>query len=413
MNNTRVVITGTGMISSVGNSVAESWDSLINGKSGIGPITNFNAEGFRTQIAGEVKNLDMLQYMDRKEVRRQDPFCQYAIAASEEAVQQANLDFESLNLERIGVLIGSGIGGIRALDTASRKLEGRGPGKVSPFTVPMMIGDMASGVLSIRYGLKGPNIGIVSACASATHAIGEAFWMIKRGDADIMVTGGAEAAADALGVASFCAMKAMSERNDDPQHASRPFDKERDGFVMSEGAGIIILETLESAQARGAEIIAEIAGYGLTGDAGHITAPDPQGRGAAAAIRMALGHAEMNPEDISYINAHGTSTPLNDKYETLAIKAALGDYAYKLPISSTKSMTGHGLGAAGGFETLICSKVIQTGIVPPTINYENPDPDCDLDYVPNTAREVKINTALNINLGFGGHNGVLILKRFK
>ncbi|MDD5596621.1 MAG: beta-ketoacyl-ACP synthase II, partial [Victivallaceae bacterium] len=323
-----------------------------------------------------------------------------------------NVEDNGIAPERVGVLTSSGIGGLTTITQQQTLLDSRGPGKVSPLLIPMMIGDLASGNISIRYNAQGPNMGLVTACATGTHSIGEAFWMIKRNDADVMIAGGAEAAIVPIGVAGFSSMKALSTRNDDPLHASRPFDAGRDGFVMSEGAGIIVIEELEHARKRGANIIAEITGYGATGDAYHITSPSPEGEGAARAMLTAMRHAGINPEEIDYINAHGTSTSLNDKYETIAIKRALGKAAETVSVSSTKGTTGHGLGAAGGFETVVCAKAIQNGIIPPTINYETPDPDCDLDYTPNTAREKDVRVALNVNLGFGGHNGVLLLKRF-
>jgi len=417
MKERRVVVTGCGAISSVGNSVAELWNSVVTGRCGIDRVTRFDAEGFRTQIAGEVKNFDVTKYMTAKEAKRLDLFCQYAIAASDEAVAQAGFDFTAedcaVDRDRVGVLVSSGIGGLASMCEQDEIYLNKGPSRVSPLMIPMMIGDLASGNISMRYNVRGPNFGLVSACASGCHSIGEAFWMIKRDDADVMITGGAEAAVVPLGFAGFCSMKAMSQRNDDPQHASRPFDSERDGFVMAEGAGVLVLEELEHALKRGANILAEVVGYGATGDAYHITSPHPEGKGAAAAIKMALRHAELNPEDVDYINAHGTSTELNDKYETLAIKAALGEHAYKVSVSSTKGCTGHALGAAGGLESIVCIQSIMHQTVPPTINYENPDPACDLDITPNVAREREIDVALNINLGFGGHNGVMAFKRYK
>ncbi len=414
MKDIRVVITGTGIISSIGNSVDEFWKSLMDVKSGIGPITNFDASEFRTQVGGEVKNFDITEYMPKKDARRLDTYCHYGMAASDEAVKQAGLDkLEDIDATRIGVVVGSGIGGIRTLETLSETLIKKGPSRVSPFTVPMMIGDMLAGNISIRHGFKGPNFGIISACATGTHSIGEAMWIIKRGDADAMLAGGSEACLSAMGSAGFCAMKAMSMNNDNPIESSRPFDKNRDGFVMSEGAGVLVLESLESAQKRGATILAEIVGYGASGDAGHITAPNEHGTGAAQAINTALKHAGLEPSDIDYYNAHGTSTPLNDKFETKAIKLAFGDHAYKMAISSTKGLTGHALGAAGGMETIACIKAINEGIVPCTANYTTPDPDCDLDYVPNTPRKMKVDIAMNMNLGFGGHNGAIIVKRFE
>jgi len=417
MNDRRVVITGTGIVSCVGKSVDEFWDSISNGRCGIGPITRFDVSEYRTRIAGEVKDFDITQYIPFKEAKRLDLFCQYAIAAADEAMAQAGLGKNvaecGITPGRVGVVTGSGIGGLGTITRQQTVLDARGPGRVSPLLIPMMIGDLASGNLSIRYNAQGPNMGLVTACATATHSIGEALWMIKRDDADIMIAGGAEASIVPIGLAGFSSMKALSTRNDDPQHASRPFDANRDGFVMSEGAGVLILEELEHAKKRGANILGEIVGYGATGDAYHITSPNPEGDGAARAINTAMRHAGINPEDIDYINAHGTSTSLNDKYETKAIKRALGEAAKTVSISSTKGTTGHGLGAAGGFESIACLKAIQTGIIPPTINYETPDPECDLDYTPNKAKEKDVKMALNLNLGFGGHNGVLLFKRFE
>ena len=416
MNSRRVVVTGIGAISSVGNSVDAMWESLLAGKSGIGPVTKFDAADYRTRIAGEIKDLNVSNYMTEKEARRLDDFCLYAIAAGDEAMKDAGLgldlrDGSVADPNRVGVCVGSGIGGMRTMEEQCMKLLQQGPSKVSPFLIPMMIIDMASGSLSMRYGAKGPNHAVVSACSTASHSIGESYWMVKRGDADLMISGGAEASVSRLGFAGFCSMKALSQRNDDPTRASRPFDKDRDGFVMSEGAGILILEEYEHAKARGAKIYAEIVGYGATGDAYHITSPAPGGEGGARALTMALKNAGLNPEDVDYINAHGTSTSLNDKFETAAIKTAFGDHAYKLAMSSTKGCMGHSLGAAGGLETIVCLKTIQTGIIPPTINYTTPDPECDLDCTPNTPRERTVNVALNTNLGFGGHNGVIIVKK--
>ena len=409
MNSRRVVVTGIGAVSSIGK-------SLLAGKSGIGPVTKFDASAYRTRIAGEVRDLDVSKYMTEKEARRLDDFCLYAIAAGDEAMKDAGLgidlrDGSLADPNRVGVCVGSGIGGMRTMEEQCMKLLQQGPSKVSPFLIPMMIIDMASGSLSMRYGAKGPNHAVVSACSTASHSIGESYWMVKRGDADIMITGGAEASVSRLGFAGFCSMKALSQRNDEPTKASRPFDKDRDGFVMSEGAGILILEEYEHAKARGAKIYAEVVGYGATGDAYHITSPAPGGEGGARALTMALKNAGLNPEDVDYINAHGTSTSLNDKFETAAIKTAFGEYAYKLAMSSTKGCMGHSLGAAGGLETIVCIKTLQTGVIPPTINYETPDPECDLDCTPNTPRERKVDVALNTNLGFGGHNAVIIVKK--
>ncbi|MDD3154092.1 MAG: beta-ketoacyl-ACP synthase II [Victivallaceae bacterium] len=416
MTERRVVVTGYAVITCVGNTVPTLWNSLLEGRCGLGPITRFDTSEYRTRIGGEVKDFDVDKYFSPKEAKRLDRFAQFAIAAAEDALVDAGLPRDlrtsSIACERVGVLVSSGIGGLGTLCEQHSVMRDRGPNRVSPLLIPMMIGDLASGNISMRTGAKGPNMGLVTACATGTHSIGEAGWMIRRDDADVMIAGGVEASLVELGVSGFCSMKAMSQRNDDPQHASRPFDKDRDGFVMSEGGGVLILEELEHAKARGAKIYAELVGYGATGDAYHITSPHPEGDGAARAIMMALRHAKLNPEDLDYVNAHGTSTELNDKYETLALKRALGDYAYKVSISSTKGSTGHCLGAAGGIESIICLKALETGIVPPTINYVTPDPECDLDITPNVPKERKIKTALNINLGFGGHNGALIFKTF-
>jgi 3-oxoacyl-[acyl-carrier-protein] synthase II len=409
----RVVITGVGAIASNGNNIDEFWNALQNGVSGIGHITAFDASEYRCQIAGEVKGFDAEEYIGKKEARGMDRFCHFAVKASDEAVAMAGISTDDIDPHRIGVLIGSGIGGLQTLEDEARKLFEKGPKRVSPMLIPKMIGDMSSGLVSIRHGFRGPNYTAVSACASGTHAIGEAWWTIKRGDADIMITGGAEAAITPVGIAGFASMRAMSTRNDDPLAASRPFDADRNGFVMAEGSGVLVLESLDSALARGADIIAEFIGYGATADASHITAPASDGSGAARAIEMAINHAGISKDEVTYINAHGTSTPLNDKFETLAIKSVFGDRAYKIPVSSTKSMTGHSLGTAGAWETIVCALAAKNNVVPPTINYTTPDPDCDLDYVPNEAREVDMNVALNINLGFGGHNATGLVKKFK
>ena len=416
MTERRVVITGTGVISCVGGNVADFWSALINGRCGLGRISRFDATEYRTQIGGEVKDFDVEKYMSRKEAKRLDLFTQYAVAAADEAMLQAGLPrdvAEVIDPARMGVVVSSGIGGLGTLTDEIESMVAKGPTRISPLLIPMMIVDINSGTLAMRYNAQGPNMGIVTACATACHSIGEAFWMIKRNDADLMLTGGSEASITRVGMAGFCSMKAMSTRNDDPQHASRPFDAGRDGFVMSEGAGVLVIEELEHAKKRGAAIIAEIVGYGCTGDAYHITSPHPEGRGMGRAITNAMKHAGIGASDIDYINAHGTSTELNDKFETMAIKLALGEHARKVFISSTKGVTGHGLGAAGGFETIACALALKTGVIPPTINYETPDPECDLDYVPNVAREKKIRYAINGNLGFGGHNGALILKHFQ
>ena len=418
MDERRVVVTGYGVQSCVGCDVPSFWDALVNGRCGLGPVTFFDTTGYRTRIAGEIKDFDPVKYMSLKEAKRVDRFCQLAIAATEEALKSANLPSDlrgvpGLDVTRIGVLVSSGVGGLQTLVDQTLVLTQKGCNRVSPLMIPMMIGDLASGNISIRCGAGGPNMGLVTACSTGTHSIGESMWMIKRGDADMMIAGGAEASVTSIGMAGFAAMKAMSTRNDDPLHASRPFDRDRDGFVLSEGAGVLILEELEHAKKRGANILAEVVGYGATGDAYHITSPAPDGSGAARAMKMALDHARLRPDQISYINAHGTSTSLNDKFETLAIKAAFGEAAKRVAVSSTKGTTGHALGAAGGLESIACIKAIETGIVPPTINYETPDPECDLDVTPNTAREMPIETALNSNLGFGGHNGVIIYRKFR
>ena len=410
----RVVITGIGAVSCVGNNINEFWDSVVNGKCGIVKVDRFDVEPYRTHVAGQIKDFDITKYMPAKDARRLAPFCKYAIAAADEAVENAGLekDLSNVNPERVGVIVSSGIGGIQIIEEQHSVLLDKGPDKVTPFLVPMMIADLASGNISMRYGAQGPNMCIVTACASATHSIGESFWMVKRGDADIMLTGGSEAGISPISFAGFCSMKAMSQ-NHDPLKASRPFDANRDGFVMSEGAGVLVLEELEHAKKRGANILAEVVGYGASGDAHHITAPAPGGRGCIQALKTALNHAKVAVNEMDYINAHGTSTPLNDKFETMAYKAVFGEHAYKIPISSIKGTIGHNLGAAGALETICCAKAIQEGIIPPTINYETPDPECDLDYTPNIAKEANIDTALNLNLGFGGHNAIVILKKFK
>jgi len=407
----RVVVTGIGVITPVGIGKEAMWDALARGVSGIGPITRFDASDYPTRFAGEVRDFDPAAYMDRKDARRLDRFIQYAWAATQMALTDANLDPTKVDGERMGVLIGSGIGGIETLEQQMRVLAERGPDRVSPFLVPMMIPDMASGYVSIQIGAKAHNACTVTACASGSNAIGDAARIIQRGEADIMITGGTEASVTPVSLAGFSAARALSTRNDAPQKASRPFDKERDGFVLAEGAGILVLESLEHAQARGARIYGEVAGYACTGDAYHITQPAPEGEGAYRAIRRALEDAGVSPDEIDYINAHGTSTEYNDYFETLAIKRALGEAAYRVPISSTKSMTGHLLGAAGAVEAIVCLLAMDRGLIPPTINYEVPDPGCDLDYVPNEARPAKIDVAVSNSFGFGGHNAVLVLRR--
>ena len=416
MNERRVVVTGCGVLSCVGNNVSEFWDSLVNGRCGLGQITRFDTSAYRTHIAGELKNFDIINYMSAKEAHRMDPYTQYAMVAADEALRNAGLYIEPgekrADGDRFGAIVPSGIGGLGTLEREHEVLLNRGPRRVSPFLIPMMIGDIASGNLAMRYDLRGPNMGLATACATACHSIGEAFWMIKRDDADVMVAGGAEACVVPMSLAGFCALQALSTRNDDPLHASRPFDRDRDGFVMSEGAGVLVIEELGHAVRRGANILAEIVGYGATADAYHITSPAPDGNGCARAMQMAMRHAGVTPDEVDYINAHGTSTSLNDKFETLAIKSAFGDAAAKVAISSTKGTTGHSLSAAGGLECIACVQSILNDTVPPTINYENPDPECDLNYTPNTAVKRTINYAMNSNLGFGGHNGVLLFKKF-
>ncbi|MBP2072520.1 MAG: 3-oxoacyl-[acyl-carrier-protein] synthase [Thermoanaerobacterium sp.] len=407
----RVVITGIGAITPIGNNIDELWDSLINGRSGIDKVTRFDVSSYPTKLAAEVKNFEPTEYIDKKEAKRMDRFTQFALSSAKMALIDSGLDLEKEDLDRIGVIYGSGIGGIETLENQQNILKEKGPGRVSPFFVPMMIADMAAGLISITFGLKGHNETIVNACASSTNAIGDAFKVIERGDADVIVTGGSEAAITPLAIAGFCSMKAMST-NDDPKTACRPFDANRDGFIMGEGSATLILESLEHALNRGAHIYGEIVGYGATADAYHITAPAPEGEGAARAMKLALKDAGIVPEDIDYINAHGTSTEYNDKYETMAIKNVFGQHAYKLKVSSTKSMTGHMLGASGAVEAVATILAIKNGIVPPTINYETPDPECDLDYVPNKALEMEIDYALSNSFGFGGHNATLVFKKY-
>lgn len=412
MKKRRVVITGLGAVTPVGNDVETTWKNIVNGVSGIGPLTRINADDFPSKVAGELKDFDPELYLDRKDVRKMDRFTHYAVAASVMAVKDANLTINDENAERVGVWIGSGIGGIETMENQYQNFLNRGYRRVSPFFVPMMIPDMAAGQVSIMLGAKGINSCTVTACATGTNSIGDAFKAIQRGDADVMITGGTEAPITNLAVAGFSSMTALST-NPDPNKASRPFDKNRDGFVIGEGAGIVVLEDLEHALKRRAKIYAEVAGYGMTGDAYHITSPAPEGEGGARAMKMALNDANLSPEEIDYINAHGTSTEYNDKYETAAIKTVFGDHAYKLTVSSTKSMTGHLLGAAGAVEAIISVLAIQDGILPPTINLETPDPDCDLDYVPNEARKQPVRTVLSNSLGFGGHNATLIFKKYE
>jgi 3-oxoacyl-[acyl-carrier-protein] synthase II len=413
MNDRRVVVTGIGVISPIGLSVKAYWNSLLEGESGIGKITRFDVSQYPTQIAGEIKGFNPQEFdIDSKKEKRIDLFGQYAVAAAKEAFETSGLNMEEEDPYRCGVIVGSGIGGLATVEAEHIKLLNRGPRRVSPFLIPSMIIDIAAGDISIKYGMRGINYGLVSACASSAHAIGDSMRMIQYGDADVIITGGTESSSTALGLAGFCSAKALSSRNDEPQKASRPFDADRDGFVMGEGAGILVLEELEHAKNRGANIIAEVAGYGATADAYHITAPHPEGAGGINAMKKAIKDAGLNSEDIDYINAHGTSTLLNDKIETMVIKKVFGEHAKKLVASSTKSMTGHLLGAAGAVEIIACIQSINTDKVHPTINQENPDPDCDLDYVPNEARDKVVNAALSNSLGFGGHNAAVVVKKF-
>jgi 3-oxoacyl-[acyl-carrier-protein] synthase II len=417
----RVVVTGLGALTPVGNTVEEFWSALMDGKSGIGPISKFDAEAktpsgefqFATRIAGEIRNFDELKYVDKKEARRLDPYLKYAMACAVMAVEDSGLDSGKVDSTRFGTLIGSGIGGITTLLENHRTLLDKGPDRVSPFFVPMLIINMASGLVSMRFGAKGPNSSVVTACATGNHAIGDAFKLIQRGAADVMIAGGAEAIIVPLTIAGFCSMKAMSTRNDEPQKASRPFDAARDGFVCGEGGGIVVLESLAHARRRDARIYAEIVGYGMTGDAHHMTAPDPDGDGAARAMAGALADAGIAAADVGYVNAHGTSTPYNDKFETLAIKRVFGEHARKVAVSSTKSMTGHLLGAAGGIEAIATVLALHHGMLPPTINYETPDPDCDLDYIPNQARKQDVELALSNAFGFGGTNATLVFRKYR
>lgn len=409
----RVVITGLGVVTPVGNSVDDFWKNLTAGQCGVDKITTFDATPFDTQIAAQVKNFDPLPaFPSPKEIRRTDRYSQFGVHAAWQALKDSGLDMNKTNPDEAGAFIGSGIGGLQTTAEQLKILFDRGPGRLSPFMIPMLISNMASGLVSMYYNLRGPNFATCSACATANHAIGEAWRTIRMGDAKVMFAGGAEATIVPIGIGGFCAMKAMSTRNDNPKKASRPFDKERDGFVMGEGAGIVVLEDLEHANARGAKIYAELVGYGNTADAHHLTAPSPGGEGAARCMKMALGNAGLNTTDISYINAHGTSTPQGDIAETEAIKTVFGDHARKVAVSSTKGATGHMLGAAGAVEMVVCAKAIQTDTVPPTINYEVPDPECDLDYVPNTARQIKVNAIVNNSFGFGGHNATIAAKKF-
>ncbi len=412
MSKRRVVVTGIGVVSPIGSTLHKFWDSLQNGRSGLGTITAFDASDYAAQIAAEVKDFDVDAFIPRKEQRRMDKFCHFALAAAQMAMDEANFDRDKEDPTRMGTIVGSGIGGLGTLEVQHQTLLERGPSRCSPFMIPQMITNMASGLIGIAHGMQGPNYAVVSACATAAHSIGDAMHVIERDEADVMLAGGAEASISPLGIAGFASMKALSTRNDDPQTASRPFDKDRDGFVMGEGAAVLVLEEYEHAKARGAEIYCEIAGFGQTCDAYHMTAPMESGDGATRAMVMAMNAAGLGPDDIDYINAHGTSTPLNDKIETTAIKGALGEEnARRVMISSTKSMTGHLLGAAAGVESAACAMALKYGVVPPTINQITSDPECDLDYVPNTAREANVRAALNNSLGFGGHNACICMKQ--
>jgi len=409
----RVVVTGVGLLSSVGLGTEASWQALLAGQSGIGPITHFDASAFSARIAGEVKGFDPLHYFDKKDVKKMDVFIQFAVAAAEFAVKDANLEVTPDIADQTGVFIASGIGGFSTIEREHLELINGGPRRISPFFIPASIINLAAGQVSIRFGARGPNLATCTACTASAHSIGESFEIIRRGDADIMIAGGSEASITPMGVGGFASMRALSTRNDEPLRASRPFDKDRDGFVVGEGAGILILEELEGAKRRGARIYAEIVGYGLSGDAYHLTAQPEDANGAVRSMRMALKKAGIRPEQVDYINAHGTSTPINDPTETLAVKTTFGDHAYKLAMSSTKSMTGHLLGAAGGLEAGITALAVHQQVAPPTVNLDEPDPKCDLDYVPKVKRAMKIDYALSNSFGFGGTNGTLLLKRFQ
>ncbi len=411
-NRRRVVVTGIGLVSPVGIGIEENWSNLIAGKSGIGPITRFDSSAFATHIAGEVKNFHPEEFISKKELRKMDPFLQFALVAAHYAMEDAKLKIEPEISSRVGVVMGCGLGGLLTIEESHKQILEMGPKKVSPFFIPMIISNMAPGLISIYHGAKGPNLSLQTACAAGTHAIGQAYHLIRDGFSEAMITGGVESTVTVLAVAGFNAMRALSTRNGDPERASRPFDKERDGFILSEGSGIVILEDLNFARARGAHIYAEIIGSGASGDAYHMAAPAPDGEGAARCMQMAIDDAGIKPSEVQYINAHGTSTDLNDKYETQAIKTVFGDHAYKMGISSTKSMTGHLLGAAGGVEAAYTVLTLYHQLMPPTINYEFPDPDCDLDYVPNTARKAEIEVALSNSFGFGGTNGTLVFRRW-
>lgn len=407
----RVVVTGIGVISPIGTGLDKFWDSLKNGVNGVGPITYFDASDLDAQIAAQVDDFDPLQYLSKKEIRRMDKFTHFAVGSAMMALEDSGIDREKVNMDRFGVILGSGVGGIETFEEETKKMIEKGPSRISPFFIPMMIGNMGAGQISIATGAKGPNTTVVTACASSTHAIGDAFKVIQRGDAELMFAGGTEAAITKLSMAGFCSMKALSTRNGDPKTASRPFDKDRDGFVMGEGSGMLILEEYDHAVARGAKIYAEIVGYGYTADAYHITSPSPDGEGAARSMKMAIDDAGITPDMVDHINAHGTSTPLNDRFETMAIKRVFGDHAGDIAINSTKSMTGHLLGAAGSIEAIAAIMALREGFIPPTINYTTPDAELDLDYTPNIGKERDITYALSNSLGFGGHNGTILFKK--
>ena len=407
----RIVVTGMGMVCPVGLSVKESWQNILASKSGIAPITHFDVSEFPVRFGGSVHDFDVTNYMSSKDARKMDPFIHYGIAAAKEAIEDSGIEVTDENAERIGVMVGSGIGGLPGIEKGRQTFDKSGPRKISPFFVPSNIINMISGNLSIMYGMKGPNIAIVTACTTGTHNIGEAARIIERGDADVMIAGGAEMATSPTGLAGFAAARALSTRNDDPETASRPWDKERDGFVLSDGAGVVVIEEYEHAKRRGAPIYAEVTGFGMNGDAYHMTQPSEGGEGARKCMGLALKDAGVNPEQVDYINAHGTSTPAGDKAETMAAKGLFGDHAYKLAMSSTKSMTGHLLGAAGGIEAIFTVLAIRDQVAPPTINITTPDPDCDLDYVPNEARQMKIDVAISNSFGFGGTNGTLVVSK--
>jgi 3-oxoacyl-[acyl-carrier-protein] synthase II len=412
MTQRRVVVTGIGVISPIGNDLASFWDSLSHGRGGITRITTFDVSRFSSQIGGEVKNFDPAAYIDPKAAKRMDRFIQFGAAAAKQALADSGLDLSKEDCTRIGVIAGSGVGGLKTIEQQYKIFLEKGPSRVSPLLVPMMIVDLLPGQISMLFGLKGPNYAVVSACATASHCLGQGMWAIRDGMADIIVAGGAEASICELGLAGFCSMRALSTRNDQPERACRPFDKDRDGFVIAEGSGMLVLEELEHARRRGARIYAEVSGYGATADAHHLTAPAPGGEGAARSMKMAMADAKVSPAEVDYVNAHGTSTDIGDKYETMAIKSALGEAAKKVAVSSTKSMHGHLLGAAGAVEAAASILALTRGLIPPTINYETPDPECDLDYVPNKAREATVKVAMSNSLGFGGHNATVLLRQF-